>query len=95
MAFEHGDLAQLALVDQAAQGQEVGVPAAVLEHAEHARRCLRHGGDGFGVGQGRSEGLVDHDRLAGLQRRNGLFGVQGVGRGDDDQADVIARQRRA
>ena len=54
--------AEGALVEQAAQGQEVAVPAPVVEHRQHHAGRPRLVGQGAALGRGRRQRLVDHHR---------------------------------
>ena len=85
---EFHDFAQRALRDQLAQGEEVGIPAPVLEYADDTAGAFRTGDHLLRLAQGHGERLVDHDMLALRQRRAGQYGMHRIGRGDDDQVDA-------
>ncbi len=79
--------AQRAAAEQRLQGQEIGVPAAVVVNAEHAAVFPGAGDQGFRLGAADGEGLVDDHVLAGQQGgvRQGEVGL--VRRGDHHQFD--------
>lgn len=94
MALEMDDFAQTPFGDQPPQGEEIGVPAAVLKGRQHlaARaRGLRHGA---GIGRAGGKGLVDHHMLARMERGDGVFGMKLVRAGDDDQIDIRPFEQR-
>ena len=86
----HAELAGAALragLQQAPHGQEVGVPAPVVEHAEQPPLGLGQGDQLVGVGGGEGERLV-HDHVPPRpQRRRGQLVVHGVGRRHHHQLD--------
>ena len=90
--FERQDLAERAIGDEAAQREEVGVPAAVVEHREDAAGARGETGEPLRLGQCEREGLVDDDVPAGRERPAGEVGVGVVRRGDDDEVEVGSRQ---
>jgi len=87
-ALDGDDVAETTGRDLGLKGQEIGVPAAVLEYRNQAAGLCGQGDQTFGVGQCGGERLVDDDRLAGADGGLGLGGVQGVGSGEDDEADI-------
>ena len=60
-----------ALVQQPAQGQEVAVPAPVVEHRQHHPGRPRLVGQGAALGRARRQRLVDHHRQPRADRRPG------------------------
>ena len=74
-------LAQLSLVQQATQGELIGVPAAIHENGEEDSKSLRLLHQRPGPGHGRGERLVDHHRQTGVERSAGQVDVGVVGRG--------------
>ena len=84
---QFGDFAQRAAIEQGAQREEVGVPAAVVEHAEHAAGCRGRVDHGLRLGRVEGERLVDHDMLAGGQRSQRKRRVGVVRGGHDDEVD--------
>ena len=86
------DLAESTPRDELLQGEEVGVPAAVLVDAQRDARGLRLGDHLAGVGRGERERLVAHHRHA---EPDGLQGHGGVGvrrRRDGDGRDPVRRE---
>ena len=77
MAVHLGDIAHLAGGNQIAQGQEIAIPAPVVEYRQHraAQPCVL--GHPPRLGQRRGEWLVDHEMLAGIDRGHGVFGTGG------------------
>jgi hypothetical protein len=51
----------LVVLDELLEGQEVGVPAAVLVHAEDEVLALGERGKLLGLLHGRGDGLLNHD----------------------------------
>ncbi len=81
------EAAELASVEDFADGEEVAVPAAVVEGGEDEVAGSGEVAEFLGLGAGGGEGLVDDDVLAGEE---GLFcevEVGLVGGGDDDELD--------
>ena len=71
------------------EGDEIGVPAAVLVHGEFLAGFLGDGAELGGFGGGGDEGLLDDDVFACLQ---GGFDHGEVGfwdAGDDDDVDLV------
>ena len=87
--LEANDPAQggLLRLDEFLDGQEIGVPAAVLEDGEDARVLLGEPGEEDALVKGDGEGLFDDDVLASLDGFAGQIKVEGVGGGDDDEID--------
>ena len=83
------DLADRAAVDQALDGQEVGVAASIVEYRAD-RAALPGGADHVGgFLDGQAEGLLADDVLAGPAALDGQRGVRVV-RGDQDgQRDLV------
>lgn len=79
--LEHA--AQGARLDEVLGQQEVGVPAAVLVHADELASGLGNVGELLGLGGGGDEGLLGQDMLAGFEGLLGQVEVV-VGRGGDD-----------
>ena len=85
MGVHLAHLTQGAGVEQGAQGEEVGVPAAVVEHRQDATSAAGRLGHGLGLGDVEGEGLVHHHVLAGGQRGQRQRGVGVVGGGHHHQ----------
>lgn len=84
---ELDDAAERALLDEVLGQQEIGVPAAVLVHADELARLARDVGQLLGLGGGGHKGLLGEHVLAGLEGALGQVEVV-VGRGgDDDDVD--------
>lgn len=83
VGVELDDAAELALLDEVLGEQEIGVPAAVLVHADELARLGGDVGQLLGLGGRGHEGLLGEDVLAGLKRALGQVEVV-VGRGGDD-----------
>jgi hypothetical protein len=94
MRFEVRDAAKLAAFHEVANGEEVAVPAAVVERREEAALLCGEIGERAGFGGGERDRLVDHHVLAGFQRASREVEVRVVGRGDDDAFDVAEREQR-
>lgn len=86
--LELDDAAQRALLDQLGGRSVVGVPPAVLVHAQHALLLAGQGDQLVRLGRGRHKGLLAEDVLAGLQGLAGEVKVCGRGGGEDDQVEV-------
>lgn len=88
VGVELDDAAQLALLDQVLGQQEVGVPPAVLVHADELARLRGDVGELLGLsGRGHKRLLRQHV-LAGLERLLGEVEVVVGRRRDDDDVDV-------
>ncbi len=87
------DLAQASVLDETAHGEEVVVPATVLEHRQAPVDALGQRDQRLGLGGVQRERLVDHHMLAGLQRgaRQGSMAL--VGRGDHHQLNGRIRNQ--
>ena len=97
MRLEGDDAAEGAFGEQLFYGEEVAVPAAVVEgNGEHAF-ALRDAAELESLFAGRGEGLVDDDVLAGFEDAFRQREVRLVGRGDDDELRWTCRRacRRA
>ena len=82
------DVAERAGGDQLLDGEEVAVPAPVVEHDE---RPLHRGGGGderLGRGNGWCERFVDDNCSPGFQRRKPLFQMGMRGGGQHDEVEV-------
>ena len=88
VGFEVGHPAQLVPVQERPDGEEIGVPAAVVEHRQDPSGLLGPLDQVPGLGGVQGERLVHHHVLAGGQRLGGQGVVAGVGGGDDHQVDV-------
>lgn len=86
------DLAEVVFGDEAAQGEEVVVPAAVLEDGEEGSAAVRQGGERAGLGGGRGDRLVHDHGDAGFEGGGGERDVRLVGGGDHDQVEVPGPQ---
>lgn len=80
-----------ALADQAAHGQEVAVPPAVLEHGERDTSTAGTGDQTLPVPPGDGERLVDDDVEARFDRRLGQGDVTGRRRSDHHQVKLPGR----
>ena len=76
-----------ALVDTAPDGEVVGVPPSLVEHAQPHTAIPSEPDQVVGLLGGQGEGLVDDDVPAGLERGPGHVVVRGVGHRHDDQLD--------
>ena len=74
--------------DQSFDGQEVAVPAPVLEDREHAVGILGRGDQLLRVADGGNEGLVDDNRCTRIQCRQALLEVGVRRRGEDDEIQI-------
>lgn len=82
------DAAKYAFVEQCLDGQEIAIPAPVVED----RQVERFPFDQLaGLGGVERERLVDHHVLAGFEDRASQRKMRIVRRGDDDQVDIGAR----
>ena len=76
------------LLQQPADGQEVAVPAPVLEHGQHHAALTRVADQRAALARARSERLVDDHGEPGLDRRARERDVGAVRRRDDDEIEV-------
>ena len=84
--------AERSLADQLADGEEVPVPAAVLEDHERPFGRSRRCDELLGLGDGRREGLVDDEGGSGGERRQALLEVHVGGRGEHDEVEALREQ---
>ena len=85
--MRHPYFAQPAFAEQPPDGEEIPIPAPIVEDAQHAALLARQNDERRAVVEIGDERLVDHDMLARRQCRARKRGVRLVGRGDDDQVD--------
>ena len=85
MEFRHAP--ERAVTDQALHGEEIPVPAPVLEHADQAARPACRVDDIARFGQRHRERFVDHDMLALRERGHRQRRVRVVRRGDHHHVD--------
>ena len=81
--------------DEMADGEEVIVPASILEDGEELAGALGGGDEELGLGAGRREGLVYDHRQAGIQRSDAQGNMRAVGSRDDDQIEVAGADHMA
>ena len=87
------DAAQRAALDQFAQGEEIAVPAPVVEHREQPAACACECTELAPSASVSVKGFVDHRRpSASAARASGKVAV--VGAGDHHQVEVGAAQQR-
>ena len=89
------DAAEHAGCDDLAHLEVAGFVAAILEHGEERAGAAGGGEHAVGVGQVLRHRLLADDRLAGLQRRDGVDRVQVARRGHDHQLDLPICQELA
>ncbi|UCF22457.1 MAG: hypothetical protein JSV72_16155, partial [Ralstonia sp.] len=94
MRFDVHRLADGATGQRSAQGEEIAVPAAVLEHRQQPPRLPRHTRQVPRLRQRDGERLVDHHVLARTQRRLGQRRVLVIRRRDHDQIGLRMCGRR-
>ena len=82
------DLAQLATGNHLAQGEEVGIPAAVVKYRQQPIPAARQLGQLQGLGASQGKGLVHHHMLACQQGGLGQRIVTIIGGGDHDQLQI-------
>ena len=85
--FHVDDFAELAGIENAAQREEVGIPAAALKYGEDAALFARQGSERAGFGGSHGERLVDHHVLACFERTAREIEMRRIGGGDHDQVD--------
>lgn len=86
-------VAQLTVRDQAGEGEEVVVPAAVLEDREQQPALLGEGRELPRLGGRTGDRLVHDDRQTGLERGGRDRDVGPVRRGDHDQTERVGAVR--
>ncbi len=84
---------QGARLEQPLEGQEIAVPAAIVEDAQATLGVIRLGAQQACLGERHREGLVHHHMLARGERRLGQREVGIVGGGDDHQVDIATREQ--
>ena len=89
------DLAEEPGADGAPERHEVGVPAPVLVHGEHALARRRGGDDLVGLGDGQAERLLAGDVLARAQQRQGQRHVVRGRRRHQRHLDVVVADQLA
>jgi hypothetical protein len=88
-------LAEHALADEAGHGEEVAVPATVLEDGERPSDLFRLGDELLRVAQAGHERLVDHEGRTGLERGDALLEVHVRRRREDHEVEVAGpREQR-
>ena len=90
--LQPGEAADPAACEHLVQGEEVAVPAPVLEHGEHAAARRRECRQPARVGQAQRERLVHDDVPAGAQCGLGKRRMGRVRAGDHHQVDVGAQE---
>ena len=88
------DAAKLPARDQLAHGEEIAVPAAIVERREHETALLRDGCERARFVGGQRDRLVDEHVLAALQRAAREVVMCVVRRGDHDAFDGVDREQR-
>ncbi len=85
MGFVIGDASERAAREQGFYGQEVAIPAAVVERCEQQAAGGRQCRELARLGGAQGHGLVDDDMLAGLERAARVVEMGVVGRRDHDE----------
>ncbi len=87
--LEAPGVAEFTVGEEPPEGQEVVVPAAVLEDGEEQAALLGEGGQLAGLGRGAGDRLVHDHRQARLEGGRGQRDVGLVRGGDDDQVQLV------
>ena len=93
--LDQTDLAELAFLDDPVAGfDEVGRAAALRSHLHHALVLARGGDHGLAFDHIDADRLLHVDIGAGLDGGDHGQGVPVVGRGDQDDVEVLLREHR-
>ena len=91
-AFDMEHLADQALIDQAADGQVIAIPAPVVEQAEHQAFGMRQVDHFVGFRHGDAKRLLLNHMFTRLQALQGGGGMQVVRQDIDHQVEIFHRQ---